>query len=315
MNSLGIDFIFTNSKNNEIEWFHSLCWNNGLKSIESEKMEIGYQFFKLSSQFLGHLECNTRNMSFKLMGYVNRIHCLFKLGSRDKEKENDLLNIMLIDIEESKMIYNKINEMKRFNELPKEFESKSIISILLVSEFKCKVLLNYSDQNLKFIFDLCEKECLGPKIFLTLSQIVNEKDKKRLDISKEALKRSLHLLIHESPLNINLCLSVYIKLIEISPNRDSSFSYYEDSLQLLKSNNIQACSKSDIKFLIVESWNHGIYYFKCNKFVKSEEWMKISLSISNYLDNNDELRVEISNSYPLILSKINDQKLQDLKKK
>lgn len=248
------------------------------------------------------------------MGYVNRIFCLFKIIKQDQE--SDILNLILVDIEESKSIYSKINEMKKFNELPKDYDSKNIISILLASEFKCKILLNYSDLHLKSVYDLSEKENLGPKHFIMLSQILIELNKERIEIGKEALKRALHILINESPLNSSLCLNIYIKLIEISPVRDSTILYFEESIKLLKGIIINDILLTDIKWLISESWSNGIYYYKCVKYIKSEEWMKISLALSNFLSPSDDIREFISKSYPIVLSKITDQKsLSELKKK
>lgn len=107
-----------------------------------------------------------------------------------------------------------------------------------------------------------------------------------------------------------LIVSMYRQLINAARNRDDTIGLFEQCLNHLNSfPSVELVHKQvphiEMRWIVSECWNNGVYYYKCGKHEKAEKWMSLSISLSRFVDKSDvELHNKIHNSYASVLKKI-----------
>jgi hypothetical protein len=94
-------------------------------------------------------------------------------------------------------------------------------------------------------------------------------------VCQEALKRALRIYLNETNhdmIRIRLIffffshtVSIYKKLIQLSPKREISLGYYNDVKYVLNESKASLDCNScvnQLKWFMSDSWNNGIYYYK-----------------------------------------------------
>ena len=99
-------------------------------------------------------------------------------------------------------------------------------------------------------------------------------------------------------------------MIVATHTRDETIHLFEQCLNLLNSfPNAEVAHKQvshvEMRWIVSECWNTGVYYFKCSKHEKAEKWLGLAMNLSVFIDEGDvALHTTLHKSYSSVLEKI-----------
>lgn len=230
------------------------------------------------------------------MCYLCRIHGLLELAQKQDENEKAYIQTALAEIEDMKRIIAKYVEVKRresyaseqqqasnydvIMEMDKSTEDKTIPFVYLV-ELKCKLLLNVEPEQLVALIRNAVKD---PSVKLSCVEQMAYAciEKGMVEASQEALRQCI-VKLSSSAQTVDLAragtllkiykislhtvvVSFYRQLMQISKNRDEAYTFYQECYALLETCGTDIgslLSRPDMSWIVIDAWNHGVYFFKC----------------------------------------------------
>uniref|UniRef100_A0A8C9J050 Protein ZIP4 homolog n=1 Tax=Panthera tigris altaica TaxID=74533 RepID=A0A8C9J050_PANTA len=198
-------------------------------------------------------------------------------------EQTQLLNRALEEINECKHIWNILKETGNFSGDPCE-------TLLLLYEFEVKAKMN--DPLLdSFLESLWELPHLESKTFETIALLAVEKPAHYPSIALKALNRALLLYKKKQSIDavkyskcvrnlINLLVPDGVPSTELCPPEEI-WGYFEDALSFIS--HTEDYPESETLWLMVKSWNIGIYMYGGKKYVSAEKWCDLSLHFLDHL--------------------------------
>ncbi|XP_042830229.1 testis-expressed protein 11 isoform X3 [Panthera tigris] len=229
---------------NEAQWFRKIAWN---LAVQCDKDPVTMREFFI--------------LSYK----------------------TQLLNRALEEINECKHIWNILKETGNFSGDPCE-------TLLLLYEFEVKAKMN--DPLLdSFLESLWELPHLESKTFETIALLAVEKPAHYPSIALKALNRALLLYKKKQSIDavkyskcvrnlINLLVPDGVPSTELCPPEEI-WGYFEDALSFIS--HTEDYPESETLWLMVKSWNIGIYMYGGKKYVSAEKWCDLSLHFLDHL--------------------------------
>eukprot|EP01080_Neovahlkampfia_damariscottae_P006583 gene6583-10746_t len=321
LKEFGAQKIYQENLSVELVWNHSVCWNQGLNCSKSSKFLKSAELYKIAMEIYNFLPSSVDTLDSQKNCLLNRISCLFDSLRDSKEKEAEILKQILIDIETTKKVIHKLNEFKTpissfdqiginpFKQIKNDSEDK-IISFLYYSEFKAKVMLKCGDDDLINVLENASKEQISPNTYFSMAKTASDISNEYSKVCQEALKKSLRIYLNENSQDIFQILAIYKKLIQLSPKRDISLGYFNDVkyvLNELKLTSTDSNVNSLLRWLMSDSWNNGVYYYKLSNYQKAEQWMSSCLQVAKFVSNEDSDKNYITHIYPSILEKLSSK--------
>ncbi|XP_070460136.1 testis-expressed protein 11 isoform X1 [Equus przewalskii] len=277
----------SDSRTNEAHWFRKIAWN---LAVQCDKDPVTMrEFFMLSyklSQF-----CPSDQVIL-----IAQKTCLLMAAAVDLEQgrkasttfqQTRLLNRALEQIHKCRDIWNLLKETGDFSNDPCE-------TLLLLYEFEVKAKMNdpFLDSFLESVWELPHLES---KTFETIASLAMEMPACYPSIALKALKRAL--LLHKRKESIDVlkyskCMHNLINLLvpervlsaELCP-LEEVWGYFEDALHLIS--HTEGYPETEILWLMVKSWNIGIFMYGSSKYVSAEKWCSLAL---RFLDHLGSLR-------------------------
>ncbi|KAM9180504.1 testis-expressed protein 11 [Dugong dugon] len=273
----------SDSRANEAHWFRKIAWN---LAVQSDKNPVTMrEFFVLSyklSQF-----CPSDQVIL-----IAQKTCLLMAAAVDLEQgrkastnfeQTQLLNRALKQIHKCKDIWNILKETGDFSNDPCE-------TLLLLYEFEIKAKMN--DPSLdSFLESVWELPHLESKTFETIASLAMETPAHYPSIALKALKRAL--LLHKKKDSIDVlkyskCMHNLINLsapdgvsdAELCP-LEEVFGYFEDALSLIS--HTASYPEMEILWLMIKSWNTGIFMYGRGKYVSAEKWCGLAFHFLDHL--------------------------------
>ncbi|XP_058392097.1 testis-expressed protein 11 [Diceros bicornis minor] len=271
------------SRTNEAHWFRKIAWN---LAVQCDKDPVTMrEFFMLSyklSQF-----CPSDQVIL-----IAQKTCLLMAAAVDLEQgrkasttfqQTKLLNRACEQIHKCRDIWNLLKETGDFSNDPCE-------TLLLLYEFEVKAKMN--DPFLDgFLESLWELPHLESKTFETIASLAMEMPAYYPSIALKALKRAL--LLHKKKESIDVmkyskCMRNLINLLvpegvlstELRPPEEV-WGYFEDALSLIS--HTEGYPEMEILWLMIKSWNTGIFLYGRSKYVSAEKWCGLALRFLDHL--------------------------------
>ncbi|XP_006943859.2 testis-expressed protein 11 isoform X3 [Felis catus] len=268
---------------NEAQWFRKIAWN---LAVQCDKDPVTMREFFILSYKLSQF-CPSDQVIL-----IAQKTCLLMAAAVDLEQgrkasttseQTQLLNRALEEINECKHIWNILKETGNFSGDPCE-------TLLLLYEFEVKAKMN--DPLLdSFLESLWELPHLESKTFETIALLAVEKPAHYPSIALKALNRALLLYKKKQSIDavkyskcvrnlINLLVPDGVPSTELCPPEEI-WGYFEDALSFIS--HTEDYPESETLWLMVKSWNIGIYMYSGKKYVSAEKWCDLSLHFLDHL--------------------------------
>ncbi|XP_042830227.1 testis-expressed protein 11 isoform X1 [Panthera tigris] len=268
---------------NEAQWFRKIAWN---LAVQCDKDPVTMREFFILSYKLSRF-CPSDQVIL-----IAQKTCLLMAAAVDLEQgrkasttseQTQLLNRALEEINECKHIWNILKETGNFSGDPCE-------TLLLLYEFEVKAKMN--DPLLdSFLESLWELPHLESKTFETIALLAVEKPAHYPSIALKALNRALLLYKKKQSIDavkyskcvrnlINLLVPDGVPSTELCPPEEI-WGYFEDALSFIS--HTEDYPESETLWLMVKSWNIGIYMYGGKKYVSAEKWCDLSLHFLDHL--------------------------------
>ncbi|XP_014936073.2 testis-expressed protein 11 isoform X1 [Acinonyx jubatus] len=268
---------------NEAQWFRKIAWN---LAVQCDKDPVTMREFFILSYKLSQF-CPSDQVIL-----IAQKTCLLMAAAVDLEQgrkasttseQTQLLNRALEEINECKHIWNILKETGNFSGDPCE-------TLLLLYEFEVKAKMN--DPLLdSFLESLWELPHLESKTFETIALLAVEKPAHYPSIALKALNRALLLYKKKQSIDavkyskcvrnlINLLVPDGVPSTELCPPEEI-WGYFEDALSFIS--HTEDYPESETLWLMVKSWNIGIYMYGGKKYVSAEKWCDLSLRFLDHL--------------------------------
>ncbi|XP_030160668.1 testis-expressed protein 11 [Lynx canadensis] len=268
---------------NEAQWFRKIAWN---LAVQCDKDPVTMREFFILSYKLSQF-CPSDQVIL-----IAQKTCLLMAAAVDLEQgrkasttseQTQLLNRALEEINECKHIWNILKETGNFSGDPCE-------TLLLLYEFEVKAKMNdpLLDSFLESLWELPHLEC---KTFETIALLAVEKPAHYPSIALKALNRALLLYKKKQSIDavkyskcvrnlINLLVPDGVPSTELCPPEEI-WGYFEDALSFIS--HTEDYPESETLWLMVKSWNIGIYMYGGKKYVSAEKWCDLSLRFLDHL--------------------------------
>eukprot|EP00761_Pharyngomonas_kirbyi_P005346 gb/GECH01005351.1/.p1 GENE.gb/GECH01005351.1/~~gb/GECH01005351.1/.p1 ORF type:complete len:887 (+),score=232.12 gb/GECH01005351.1/:1-2661(+) len=293
-------------KDEEIEFMQAMCWNQGLETVKKEDYEYSWLLFKCAYEFGNYLENNVSTLETKKMSLLLRLYSLTELVDQDPSSDvnSTRMKTALEEINEAFKIGSTLNDMKK----SKDSNLDKTIPLLCIAELKFRINLDQSEDKLKSLIDYCSSlASTTPRTFEIMGSVILDSGK-YTHLGRTAIEYALDSLQRSSDMDYSRFLGLCQLLIESCSTRESSFGYFKQAIDLLKSDDIYFDDDSlemvRIKWMTTEAWNNGVYFLRLNRNEKAEKWMSMAVSASRLLKEDDTTRQEIIQSYSTALSKM-----------
>ncbi|XP_043753535.1 testis-expressed protein 11 isoform X1 [Cervus elaphus] len=271
------------SKINEAHWFRKTAWN---LAVQCEKDPLSMrEFFVLSyklSQF-----CPSDQVIL-----IAQKTCLLMAAAVDLEQgrkastaleQTCLLNRALDLICKCRDVWNLLKTTGDFSGDPCE-------TLLLLYEFEARAKL--SDPLLDhFLAPMWELPHLESKTFETIAALAMEMPACYPSIALRALKKALFFHRRKESIDVlrySKCMHSLVNLLvpdgvpntELCP-MEEIWGSFEDALIFIS--HTEGYPEMEIVWLMIKSWNIGIYLYSRRMYVSTEKWCGLSLRLLDYL--------------------------------
>ncbi|XP_016062913.1 PREDICTED: testis-expressed sequence 11 protein [Miniopterus natalensis] len=273
----------SDSRINEAHWFRKIAWN---LAVQCSKDPVTMREFFILSYKLSQF-CPSDQVIL-----IAQKTCLLMAASVDLEQgrkasttfeQTRFLTRALEQIHKCRDIWNLLKDTGNFSSDPCE-------TLLLLYEFEVKAKMN--DQLLdSFLESVWELPHLESKTLETIATLAMEMPAYYPSIALKALKGAL--LLHKRKesfdvLKYSNCLHNLINLLvpggvpnaELCP-LEEVWGFFEDALSFIS--HTDGYPEMEILWLMMISWNIGIYMYGRRKYVSAEKWCGLSLRFLDHL--------------------------------
>nr|KAF6436538.1 testis expressed 11 [Rousettus aegyptiacus] len=271
------------SRINDAHWFRKIAWNMAVQCDKDSV--IMREFFMLSyklSQF-----CPSDQMVL-----IAQKTCLLMASAVDLEQgkkastpfeQTMLLNRALDQIHKCREIWNLLKETGDFSNDPCE-------KLLLLYEFEVKAKKN--DPSLDtFLESVWQEPNVESKTLEMIASLAMETPACYPSIALKALKRALSLHKVKESVNIlkySQCVHNLINLLvpdrapgeELCP-LEEILGYFEDAVSFISQH--EGYPEMEVLWLMIKSWNVGIFMYSTRKFVTAEKWCGLAMRFLDHL--------------------------------
>nr|XP_025838679.1 testis-expressed protein 11 [Vulpes vulpes] len=299
--SLNGEALNSDSRANEAHWFRKIAWNLAVQC--GKDLVTMREFFILSyklSQF-----CPSDQVIL-----IAQKTCLLMAAAVDLEQgrkastafeKTRLLNRALEQIHKCRDTWNLLKETGDFSSDPCE-------TLLLLYEFEVKAKMN--DPLLdSFLESVWELPHLESKTFETIASLAVEMPAHYPSIALKALKEALLLYKKKESIDVlkySKCMHNLINLLvpdgvpstELCP-LEEVWGYFEDALSLIS--HTKGYPETEILWLMIKSWNTGIFMYGRNKYVSAEKWCGLAL---HFLDRLGSLKRSYETQMNILYSEL-----------
>ncbi|XP_058906371.1 testis-expressed protein 11 [Kogia breviceps] len=271
------------SRTHEAHWFQKIAWNLAMQC--NEDPVTMREFFMISyklSQF-----CPSDQAIL-----IAQKTCLLVASAVDIEQGRKasttseqvmLLNRALDQIHKCRDIWNLLKETGDFSGDPCE-------ALLLLYEFEVKVKMN--DPLLdSFLESVWELPHLESKTLETIASLAMEMPAHYPSIALKALKKALFLYKKKESIDVlrySKCVHSLVNLLvpDGVPNEElcpleEIWGYFEDALSFIS--HIEGYPEMEIVWLMIKSWNIGVFMYGSSKYMSSEKWCGLALHFLDHL--------------------------------
>ncbi|XP_024900199.1 testis-expressed protein 11 [Pteropus alecto] len=295
----------SDSRINDAHWFRKIAWNMAVQCDKDSVMMR--EFFMLSyklSQF-----CPSDQVIL-----IAQKTCLLMASAVDLEQgkkastpfeQTILLNRALEQIEKCREVWNLLKETGDFSDDPCE-------KLLLLYEFEVKAKKN--DPSLDTVLEsLWQIPNVESKTLETIASIAMETPARYPSIALKALKRAL--LLHKIKESVNVlkysqCMHNLINVLvpdrvpgeELCP-LEEILGYFEDAVSFISQHvsQTEGYPEMEVLWLMIKSWNVGIFMYSTRKFVTAEKWCGLAM---RFLDHLGSLKRSYETQMNFLFSKL-----------
>ncbi|XP_027464258.1 testis-expressed protein 11 isoform X1 [Zalophus californianus] len=273
----------SDSRANEAQWFRKIAWN---LAVQCGKDPVTMREFFILSYKLSQF-CPSDQVIL-----IAQKTCLLMAAAVDLEQgrkapttseQTKLLNRALEQIHKCREIWNFLKETGDFSSDPCE-------TLLLLYEFEVKAKMN--DPLLdSFLESVWELPHLESKTFETIASLAVEMPAHYPSIALKALKRALFLYKMKESIDVlkySKCMHNLINLLvpdgvpstELCP-LEEVWGHFEDALSIII--HTEGYPETEILWLMIKSWNTGIFMYGRRKYVSAEKWCGLALRFLDHL--------------------------------
>uniref|UniRef100_A0A8C5UW20 Protein ZIP4 homolog n=1 Tax=Microcebus murinus TaxID=30608 RepID=A0A8C5UW20_MICMU len=265
------------SRTDEAHWFRKIAWN---LAVQSDDDPVTMREFFILSYKLSQF-CPSDQVIL-----IAQKTCLLMAAAVDLEQGRKasttfeqvmLLNRALEQIHKYNDIWNLLKQTGDFSNDPCE-------TLLLLYEFEVKAKMN--DPSLdSFLESVWELPHLESKTFETIASLAMEMPAYYPSIAVKALKRAL--VLHKKQESIDVLKYSTCCLIIMGHSTD-----IDSATMSCNSNNCKTCTvfgfqegypETEILWLMIKSWNTGIFMYSRSKYVSAEKWCELALRFLDHL--------------------------------
>ncbi|XP_033616324.1 testis-expressed protein 11 [Fukomys damarensis] len=254
------------SRANEAHWFRKIAWNLAVQ-FDKDPV-IMREFFMLS---------------YKEACLLMAAALDLEQGRKASTTAEQLLNRALKQTQECKGIWNLLKQTG-------DFSNDLYETLLLLYEFEVKARMN--DPSLdSFLESVWELPHLESKTFETIALLAMEMPAYYPSIALRALKRASLLHKKKESIDVLKYSKCMRNLINLSvPDGVSSaefcslkdvWGHFEDVLSLIS--HTEGYPEMEILWLMIKSWNTGIFMYSRSKYVSAEKWCGLALHFLEHL--------------------------------
>ncbi|XP_026949390.1 testis-expressed protein 11 [Sagmatias obliquidens] len=297
------------SRTNEAHWFRKTAWN---LAVQCNKDPVTMREFFIISYKLSQF-CPSDQAVL-----IAQKTCLLVASAVDLEKgrkastiseQTMLLNRALDQIHKCRDIWNLLKETGDFSSDPCE-------TLLLLYEFEVKAKMN--DPLLdSFLESVWELPHLESKTLETIASLAMEMPAHYPSIALKALKKALFLHKKKESVDVlrySKCMHSLINLFvpDGVPNEElcpleEIWGCCEDALSLIS--HTEGYPEMEILWLMIKSWNIGIFMYSSNKYTSSEKWCGLALRFLDHLGSlKRSYETQIHVLYSELLETLNNKK-------
>nr|XP_031531094.1 testis-expressed protein 11 [Vicugna pacos] len=277
------ELLTSDSRTNEAHWFRKIAWN---LAVQCDKDPVTMREFFILSYKLSQF-CPSDQVIL-----IAQKTCLLMAAAVDLEQGRKasttfeqvmLLNRALQQIHKCRDIWNLLKETGDFSDDPCE-------TLLLLYEFEVKAKLNdpLLDSFLESVWGLPHLES---KTLETIASLAMEMPAYYPSIALKALKKAL--LLHKKKESIDVlkyskCVRSLVNLLvpdgvpsAVFHPLEEVWGYFEDALGLISCT--EGYPETEILWLMIKSWNTGIFMYNRSKYVSAERWCELALHFLDHL--------------------------------
>ncbi|XP_073741904.1 testis-expressed protein 11 isoform X2 [Callorhinus ursinus] len=224
-------------------------------------------------------------------------------------EQTKLLNRALEQIHKCREIWNFLKETGDFSSDPCE-------TLLLLYEFEVKAKMN--DPLLdSFLESVWELPHLESKTFETIASLAVEMPAHYPSIALKALKRALFLYKTKESIDVlkySKCMHNLINLLvpdgvpstELCP-LEEVWGHFEDALSIII--HTEGYPETEILWLMIKSWNTGIFMYGRRKYVSAEKWCGLALRFLDHLGSlKRSYETQVNTLYGELVEALNRKK-------
>ncbi|XP_036754202.2 testis-expressed protein 11 [Manis pentadactyla] len=300
----------SDAKINEAHWFRKIAWN---LAVQCDRDRVTMREFFILSYKLSQF-CPSNQVIL-----TAQKTCLLMAAAVDIEQGRNasttleqvmFLSRALQQICKCREIWNLLKEAG-------DFSNDIYEKLLLLYEFEVKSKMNdpFLDSFLESVWDLPHLES---KTFETIAGLAMEVPAHYPTIALKALKRALLLHKKKEPIDVlkySKCVHRLINLLvpdgvpnaELCP-LEEVWGYFEDALRLIL--HTEGYPEMEVLWLMIRSWNTGIFMYHSSKYVSAEKWCDLAFRFLDHLGSlkrSYEIRMNVLyNELTEALEKIKD---------
>ncbi|XP_057393628.1 testis-expressed protein 11 [Balaenoptera acutorostrata] len=268
---------------NEAQWFRKIAWNLAVQCINDP---VTMRDFFIISYKLSQF-CPSDQAILIAQKTCLLVASAVDLGQGRKASTTSeqvmLLNRALEQIHKCRDIWNLLKETGDFSGDPCE-------TLLLLYEFEVKAKMN--DPLLdSFLESVWELPHLGSGTLETIASLAMEMPAHYPSIALKALKKAVFLYKKKESVDVlrySKCMHSLINLLvpdgvvnkELCP-LEEVWGYFEDALSLIR--HTEGYPEMEILWLMVKSWNLGVFMYSRNNYMSSEKWCGLALRFVDQL--------------------------------
>jgi len=293
-----IEAVFANDVN-EIEWLATVAWNKAVAAVEHGGHGSSSEFFEAFLTLNQHVPSTTFNTGL-------RVKALALTASSMLQSEHRNPELILKKIEECKLLNQRLNQPTDTSAMEVEREASQLEISLVQMEFETKCELYEPDIDLldKQLDALNLKGTSHAHILAACALLVYKSDSKNRDVCLELLRRSRLLYAFHG--DFAKCSETNRLMVKISPTREVSLASFQFMLQLLETTDASLLPPKELKWLIVNAFNNGIYYYhRGEQLTSAEQWLACSIKLLSYDEATSiEYQPQIVKAYNTVLGSL-----------
>ena len=306
----------------EASWFMKLSWNLALSSSK-EEAGTSKELFTLCCQLLTlcHVDVENHHRSQTCLLMASAAGLQLARGSKDGGGEKQvLLEEVLQHVEEYRLADRRASNSTWAAAAPAGgpgggqqgegvLKKKADTHSLMLYMFEFEALNALRDPRAESVL---ERATTLPnpnaKLFHNLAALAMDGPSKNSRLCMRALKIAIRFHLKEEKPDFHKCSTDLRQLIEMalsSGDENEAVTYFRETLDVIETRAGEGeYPETEVLWLMIKAWNHGLNYFNCDKLKEAELWAGMSMKLLKHVSCPETYQDQMMSVYGELMARM-----------